>query len=424
MKRAAAFAVAMALALPAAAETWFEAYDRGVKAVNAKQYQAGSDALQRAISEMPVENTAVRTRTQIITYVPHFFLGIARFNLGDVDGAMREWKMSQEQGAIQNTQYLAAFQDWVARANVEKQRIAQNGASESKKAADVALSRALTGQMEAVSASGDSTDKYRIGKIKLKDALEQFNKAGTDVSAYNRVTQLATEARGLFAAAAAEAKKPAAPPPPPLPKTVTVAEPVAESEARVTARVALQKFRQRLMMMSADPQYASVLSDLSREAAAADAMEHRLASENDEAALKEMTQEVAARDREVTVLLGRAAANAAKLSEEESTKSQLEAAYRAYASGNLAVSEDLLTNILTRTPSPEAYLLRGCTRYTRAMLSKQPDDLLVGARLDFREALKINPALRLDARMFSPKLVRFFEDVLSGAPVSSPAPHP
>jgi len=454
MRFAAVTAVAIVLALPAAAaEKWWENYDRGVKAVNAKQYQAGSDALQKAIAEEPGENTAIRARNQIITYVPHFFLGIARFNLGDVDGAMREWKTSEDQGAIQNTDYYAALKEWVARGKTEKQRLAESAATGSKKAADAALSRALSGQMEAVSAGGDQGDGYRGAQRKLQEALDQFNKAGTDVRAYNHAAELATQARDMFATAAADAKRqkalrpvpqpqpakvvqaPAPQPapvetavveqkpvtPPPAPATVTAApivlpqQPPAETEARVAARVALQKFRQRLMMIMADPQYAGARSDLAREAKLAEAMEARLAAIKDDAALKEFSNQIAARERDVAVLLDRAAAKTASINEAQSTRTQLESAYRAYASGNFAVSEDLLTKILTRTPSSEAYLMRGCTRYTRAMLSTKPADLLIGARLDFREALKINGSLRLTERTFSPKLVSFFEDVRKGS---------
>ena len=456
MRRAAA-AVAIILTLPAhAAEKWWDAYDRGVKAVNAKQYQAGSDALQRAIAEMPDEGTAVRTRSQIITYVPHFFLGIARFNLGDVDGAMREWKTSEDQGAIQNTDYYASLKEWVARGKTEKQRIAQNAAADSKKAADAALSRALSGQMEAVSAGGDRGDSYRAAQRKLREALDQFNKAGTDVRAYNRVAELAGQARDMFGAAAEDAKRqkasrpvPVIPAPQPaVVETVVVEKPsvappsvapptsaaaaatqkpagevagatfapasTPESEARVAARVALQKFRQRLMMISADPQYAAARRDLAREAKLAVAMESRLATETDDKVLQDLSNQIAARERDVSALLERAAAKAASIVEAQSTRTQLDSAYRAFASGNFVVSEDLLTKILTRTQSSEAYLLRGCTRYTRAMLSTKPDDLLVGARLDFHEALKINGALRLDARTFSPKLVKFFEEIKKG----------
>src|ERR1700737_1360165 len=117
MTRGLAVVTVLALALPlSAAEKWWDAYNKGVKAVNAKQYQAGADALQRAIAEMPEERNATRTRNEIITYVPHFFLGIAKFNLGDVDGALREWKTSEDQGVVQNTIYYSKMREWVARA--------------------------------------------------------------------------------------------------------------------------------------------------------------------------------------------------------------------------------------------------------------------------------------------------------------------
>ncbi|MGZ7031983.1 MAG: hypothetical protein ACXVIJ_08420 [Thermoanaerobaculia bacterium] len=432
MKRAAAFLTVVLFALPlAAAEKWWDAYNKGVKAVNAKQYQAGADALQRAIAEMPEESNATRTRNEIITYVPHFFLGIAKFNLGDVDGALREWKTSEDQAAIQNTDYYARLKEWVARANTEKQRIAQTAAAGSKKSADVALNRALSGQMEAVSAGGDRSDNYRSAQKKLQEALEQFNKGGSDVRAYNRAGDLAVQARDLFAAAVEEAKRPkvAAPAPTPAPvptppviaarprlATTTVPEvalpqPAVESEARAAARIALQKHRQRLTILTADAQYAGIRADLQREEILAGVLESRLTQDATDAALQQLTADVASRERQLSALLERAVAQSSVMSEAQSVHSDLESAYRAFASGNLATSEDLLTRILTRTQSSEAYLLRGCTRYTRAMLSTKPDDLLVGASLDFREALKINRSLRLDASSFSPKLVAFFEQV-------------
>ena len=58
--------------------------------------------------------------------------------------------------------------------------------------------------------------------------------------------------------------------------------------------------------------------------------------------------------------------------------------------------------------------MRGCARYTRAMLSRTPDPLLVAATDDFRAALQRNGALRLDRNAFSPKLVAFFEQVRRG----------
>src|SRR4051812_27360740 len=105
-----------ALLIFAAVMRWYEAYNAGVNAVRAKNYQAGAEQLSAAIAEMPAESGAARAGNTIITYTPHFWLGIARFNLGDPDGALREWKISEDQGVVQNTPYYAQLREWVARA--------------------------------------------------------------------------------------------------------------------------------------------------------------------------------------------------------------------------------------------------------------------------------------------------------------------
>jgi hypothetical protein len=61
--------------------------------------------------------------------------------------------------------------------------------------------------------------------------------------------------------------------------------------------------------------------------------------------------------------------------------------------------------------APGAYALRGCVRYTRAMLARDAGALLASASADFKAALQRNRALRLDRSAFSPKLVAFFENI-------------
>src|SRR5712692_8091 len=151
MKRALIALVFMAM--PAmAAEKWWDFYNRGVSAVRTKNYDAAVTALQRSLAEMPGESGSARARNESIVYVPHFWLGIARFNLGDIDGALREWKTSEEQGVVQNTPYYAQLRDWVGRANSEKQRRSESAAGESKREANAAVGRAVSAQMDAVAA--------------------------------------------------------------------------------------------------------------------------------------------------------------------------------------------------------------------------------------------------------------------------------
>lgn len=380
----------------AAPEKWWEAYARGVAAVNARNYKVAAEALQKSIAEMPNEGTNVRTRKELITYVPHFWLGIAKLNLGDTDGALREFRISEEQGVVARTEYYARMKDWIARAQKEKQRDAQDSASGPKKAADVAISKALEMQLNALSAGGDRSESYQAAQRKLNVARGQFQKAGTDVNAYKSAEQTAQQAASLFNNATAEGKKlkaarAAAPPPvrKPTPAPVKVAQvvpaepppaktlepqptvktetapPQILTEAEVTKRIAEQEERRRKLEEAKNPVVPAIV-------------------------------DVTAKALPPTAV----------------ARADLRPAYRAFASGDLASSERLLTGILAAQSAPaEAYLLRGCARYTRAMLSRTPDPLLVQATDDFRAALQRNAALRLDRSAFSPKLVAFFEQV-------------
>ena len=375
--------VLLSVPLAAAPEKWWEAYNRGVKAVTAKNYDAAATALQKSIAEMPNESSSARTNRETIVYVPHFWLGIAKLNLGDVDGALREWKISEEQGAIAKTEYYPRLRDYVSKAQAERVRNAQKAASGAKDSADAALSRALSGQMEALSAGGDRSDTYRAAQRKLQEALSQFNSAGTDIKTYDRAAETATQARDLFVKAAEDAKKqkasrpaiavkPPAPQPkpaivqPPPPEQVAVVEPPKEEPVETIATVTTETVDLKPAAEPPPVQQAALIASTP-----------------------------------TPTLIGGPVMNPREI---------LVAAYRAFAIGDLAVSERTLSTLLTKEPSGEAYLLRGCARFTRATLSRD-DAVLAQATSDFKEALKRNPGLRLDKKLFSPKLVKFFDQV-------------
>ena len=459
MKRALIVFLLFTFSAFAAPEKWFDAYSRGVKAVNAKNYAAGAEALQKAISEMPNEGTGVRAGNSLITYVPHFWLGIAKFNLGDVEGALREFKISEDQGIVARTEYYSGMKDWIARAQTERVRKAEGAAKGAKSSADGAISRALATQVEALSTGGDRTETYRTAQRKLQEALGQFHKAGTNIETYKSAEATAVQARDLFMKSAEEAKqlklaranapKPAPPkpaaakpvvvasvtPPPVVTQTVpppqpvveqkpsnpaatqqpTIPTPEVESEASVTARIALQRYRGTISSAQrGDRGNAAIQGFLREEAREADRLRQRLEKTKDDGERQRIASELTERDRGVVQRITElrvAAATAAALENPPSAKAGLEAAYRAYAAGDLTSSEQLLTKLVGEAPSGEALLLRGCARYTRAMLSRTPETLLAEAASDFRAALAKNRRLRLDQSLFSPKLVAFFEQV-------------
>jgi hypothetical protein len=429
-----------------AAESWSDAYNRGIDLVRAGKYQPGAQALQHAIDEAPQENATARVRDQIFTYTPHFWLGIARLNLGDPDGALREWKISEDQGVVQNTVYYAQLRDLIGRANSQKQRRAEGAAVPSKQEANDAIGRAISAQVDAVTAGGDHSDTYHAAQRKLAEAKDTNAKAGIDVRTYKRAADIAEESRAMFAQAAGDAKKqraarpvkappvaqpkvapgefvvpfddvpqpkqtvqPKPPAPVPVPVTQTVPPPKAEvkktevqpetaSEDFVNAQLAIQSYRRRLIAMKLS------VADAQR-------IERQLKPGSDAKTIRRVVDEVAAKERDLDARKPPEVAVAPPPPAPDPMRAQLESAYRAFAAGDLASSDRALTQLLAAKETAEAYLLRGCERYTQAMLSRNGDPLLASAAADMQSALRLNRALQLDASAWSPKLVAFFANV-------------
>jgi hypothetical protein len=308
----------------------------------------------------------------------------------------------------------------------------------------------MSTQMDALAVGGDRSDTYRAGKQKLSEAVDQFNNAGTDARAYHRAGDIANQARDLFASAAeaakrAKAARPVAQPtrqqprPAPPPVEVTrvqvatqrpaevpkqVPAPVAEAPklqpqaappqqavedaALVAARVALQEFRGRLATAGdqrrGDEPYQRALRAAVREAANFD---RRLQKSHDPATISSTVRFVTERQRELDAITA--------IATPASDRGGLESAYRAFARGDFDSADQQLTNLLGTRALAEGFLLRGCTRFTRATLSRSPKPGLDAAAEDFRAALKLNRDLRLQKSAFSPKLVAYFESVRASA---------
>lgn len=372
MRRAFALALLLVAAQASAApEKWWEAYNRGTAAVNARRYADAVSALQVAIAGNPNEGTEIKVGTTIIgSYLPHFWMGIAKYNTGEIDVALREWRISEEQGAVARTPYYSQLKNWIQRGQTEKQRIAEQAATGPRNAAQAAISRAVQSQGDALSAGGDRTESYRDAQRKLQDALARFRQAGTNTSAYESVAQTAEQAAQRFSAAAEEGQKlkaAAAARPKPLPPVV-IQTPAPVVKPPVEAAVPFE-----------EPAPKPLPPPVKTETIAPVVVEQPK-----------------------------------PLVPTKPTPVDVTPAYRAFATGDLTTAERLLTSVLAKSPAAEAYLLRGCVRYTRAMLSRNPDAMLLAATNDFKAALARNRSLRLDPSVFSPKLVRRFEQVRNG----------
>ncbi|HEX7704926.1 MAG TPA: hypothetical protein VF701_00560 [Thermoanaerobaculia bacterium] len=456
MRRGASLLLLLLLAASSGAqktEKWSEAYDRGVNAVNSGNFTAAAQALQKAINEMPNENATARGSGGIFVYVPHFWLGIAKFNLRDVDGALREFRISEEQGVVQNTRYYGDLREWLSRVLVEKKKQSEAIAAEGKREVGAATKTAVSAQMEAMQAGGDRTDAYRAGQKKLLESREVTAKARTDLGEYRRAAEIAEQARVLFASALNEAKKQkaaraAASPPQPVvqrpvvaatatPETVpvatatvvpasaaavpaTVPPKAAQPEANATpppaplsaivadARVAVQQYRRQLSTAVSERRDDARFQQWARESARdADAWQKTVSASPSDDVARKIAGQVSRAERDLTARLAVRERPAEVTVTAAESQPSVEQAWRAYAAGDLRTADELLSRIISSKPSAEAYLLRGCSRYAQAMLSKTPE--LTAATSDLRKALSLNRTLRLDPKSFSPKLVAFFE---------------
>jgi tetratricopeptide (TPR) repeat protein len=385
VRRALVIAMLCVAANASAAEKWLENYNKGVAAVNAARYAEAVPLLQKAIAERPTEGTELKVSMTIVAaYTPHFWMGIAKFNVGDVDAALREWRISEEQGAIARTPYYGRLKDWAARAQTEKQLQAEKAASGAKKAANAAIGRAVQLQVEALTAGGDRTDAYRDAQRRLQDAQARFRQAGTNSAAYESVAETAEQAAQSFTAAAEEGKR--------LKAAIASRPKPAAPAPVVPAPVVVEKPREAEVSVPFDdvpkpaPQQTATVAPIT-------------------------PAPVPVQPKPQIVETPKPVVAPAPAPSPVPAKVDVTPAYRAFATGDLLTAERLLNGMIRTTPAAEAYLLRGCVRYTRAMLARNPDALLLAATDDFKAALERNRALRLDRRVFSPKLVAHFERV-------------
>ncbi|MFZ2491653.1 MAG: hypothetical protein WA208_09225, partial [Thermoanaerobaculia bacterium] len=92
-------------------------------------------------------------------------------------------------------------------------------------------------------------------------------------------------------------------------------------------------------------------------------------------------------------------------------RAQLLNAYASFAGSRLTDAEAQLTSLIRSHPDlAEAFLLRGCARYTQSVLTSDAS-FTRAAENDFAAALRLRPGIGLDPRHFSPKLIAALREV-------------
>lgn len=84
---------------------WREDYVSGIQAVDKSRWSEVASAMELAIAGNPSEDSkTIRIYgMRFEPYIPHFYLGLARYRLGDCEGALAAWEVSLSGGVVQGT---------------------------------------------------------------------------------------------------------------------------------------------------------------------------------------------------------------------------------------------------------------------------------------------------------------------------------
>ncbi|HEY0593894.1 MAG TPA: hypothetical protein VGF40_19135 [Thermoanaerobaculia bacterium] len=437
-KAALVLALLLAAAAAPAAQRWAEEYERGLAAVAAQDWSAVAAAMQSATRQNPTEALALKLRRRTVAYVPWYWLGLAQLESGDPAAALDSFRASERQGVIVKTALYGDFRKAMSRAQgALAQPSAGGGRAPGAAAFQDAIRAAVASQGKAMLAGATRSGTYRTASLKLQEARERAK--GETAEGLAEGAKLATQADELFRRAAAEQAssrktsktvRSAMQPAPAQAEATEVAAEAAAPQSVVPAPETVAEAEPQPAAAAPSPRLvertASMLRSLRKEASSdrakgdprvvsrgdLDAIEMRLLAASTDEEVSGIQKEIA---EELTSL--RAITSAVPKAEDAGRTAArgaaLESAYRALAAGDPEESERILSELLATTESAEAYLLRGCARYTQGTLAKRKD-LVDAAREDLGRALRIDRRLQLDARYFSPKLVELLAEVRRG----------
>ncbi|HVR28120.1 MAG TPA: hypothetical protein VMS86_01185 [Thermoanaerobaculia bacterium] len=79
---------------------YLNAYKAGLEAIEAQDWEQAASSMSAAILERRDEKMKLPVRLFRRPYIPHFYLGYARFKLDDCDAALAAWAESDRQGVL------------------------------------------------------------------------------------------------------------------------------------------------------------------------------------------------------------------------------------------------------------------------------------------------------------------------------------
>ena len=209
-----ALAACLSLAGRPAQAQYLSAYKDGLDAIEAADWERAAAAMSRAVGMRSEEKMKLPVRLFLRPYLPHFYLGNARFERGDCAGALAAWAESERQGVAPKLPEFetarrgrkACEERASARALTDAREDARASLLRSTEAADALVARSRDPRIQSLWNEGDPSpaDRHRNGLDLLAQAERLLADAAIDAAGVRRAEAIVRQADDLLGAVAVD----------------------------------------------------------------------------------------------------------------------------------------------------------------------------------------------------------------------------
>jgi len=186
-----------------AANEFLEFYKLGLTAVDAGDWEAAAEMMQKAIERQPEARAKVKKGLYFRRYIPYFYLGKARYESGDCRDALAAWSLAESQGVVARFPELEELN--AGRASCEQQRtdleFARQEAHRVIQRATVASADSRR-SLEVLASSGQAVGSLPARQEKadraLAEARSRLNAGGNVLAEIEGAAAAADQARQEF----------------------------------------------------------------------------------------------------------------------------------------------------------------------------------------------------------------------------------
>ena len=378
-------------------------YKAGTQAIESGAWSRAENHMRSAIAARPESRLRLPFHGYLHPYVPWYYLGVALFELGDCEGALSAWQTARNQGIIQKRPRLEG--DVRTKVGACRAREAQANEARRESREWIQLAREAAAEVREMVTPPEISARWKGGASPLADrydrareSLATAEKLATDgrgrqrAARYREAKSMAAEALSQFRVLRAEAGR--------LREEVEAESEVARAGDEILTALRVRAARALQRAPELDPYPRELAS-------------HRAALQRAIDASRLLGAQAAA------AKIDNAAARLSTAIDRFQAAAAAPAPELVLAAEALLIGDDDAVVLVLESfqfrdsrSRSHAHLLLAAARFNLFLEGGERDELLLeSARFDARAARQMNDGLVLSERTFSPRFVRFVDQI-------------